>query len=639
MSWDKGLQRETPSVDVISEIKAIKGEISEEKARALLGKLFRYNLGFTWLYISGQKLFLPFQEVILNAWFAKDNSLFVAGRGVGKSYLLAIFICLYALFHPGIKIVLVANNFRRVKDIFAQIEKFLNFKGAHLLRQCFELKTSSTIKMGKQNDQYLLNCLNGSTVKGLPLGVGENLRGERANVLIIDEGLLISEHVQETILRPFLTAKSNAGERMEIVKQENALIAAGKMTEEDRTIFQNNKLIITSSASYQFEYLYEGIYLPYIKKILKIKDKDKGEDEEVPVAPSQKEPTYFVARMSYEAVPGDTILDESVLKAAKETRPDNPVFKREYCAEFIDSSEGYFNVKKLHECTIKDGDIPTTQVRGSKNSQYILAIDPAYGESRANDFFAMGIYMLIPEDRRIVQVHSYGKAGADIKDHYEYLTYLLTNFNIVYTVIDASGTEFIDGYNESGLAKSKGIRLGFLTTDFETEGEEYVRNVLQAKSELNSTTRNFVYAQKFSSQTNRRMNEYLQGGIAAKKVWFASKVEQNETVYDASRQFQMPFDFKDHEGEPYSLVNFLSDQDDWIDQTKRQLALIEVKSTGLGTLQYDIPSHLKKSKSEKRARRDNYTCLLLAYYASKHYFDMLYTEDEVAPVGFAPIFV
>ncbi len=637
MSWEQGLQPEVISPDVIKEIKELKGEITEERARALLGKLFRYNLGFTWMYLSGQKLFLPFQEIVLNAWFAKDNSLFIAGRGVGKSYLLAIFICLYALFHPGIKIVLVANNFRRVKDIFAQIEKFLNFKTAHLLRQCFELKSSSSIKMGKQNDQYLLNCLNGSTVKGLPLGVGENLRGERANVLIIDEGLLISEHVQETILRPFLTAKDNAGERLEIRKQEDALIAAGKMCEEQRTRFASNKLIITSSASYQFEYLYEGIYIPYIKNILKIADKEKNMDEER--AADGKDPSYFVARMSYEVVPPDTILDEAVLKAAKETRPDNPVFKREYCAQFIDSSDGYFNVRKLHECTIQGGDVPTTQIYGSKNAQYILAIDPAYGESRANDFFAMGVYLVLPEEKRIVQVHSYGKAGADIKDHYEYLTYLVTHFNIVYTVIDGSGTEFIDGYNESVLAKTKGIKLGFLTTDFEKEGEEYVREVLNGKSQLNSTTRNYVYAQKFSSQTNRRMNEYLQGGIAAKKVWFASKIEQNEAHYAAATQFNMPFDYKDNEGQPYSLVNFLSDQDDWIDQTKRQLALIEVKSTGLGTLQYDIPAHLKKSKSEKRARRDNYTCLLLAYYGSKHYFDMLYTEDNVQPMGFTPMFL
>jgi septal ring factor EnvC (AmiA/AmiB activator) len=100
----------------------------------------------------------------------------------------------------------------------------------------------------------------------------------------------------------------------------------------------------------------------------------------------------------------------------------------------------------------------------------------------------------------------------------------------------------------------------------------------------------------------------------------------------------MPFQFKDHDDELYSISDFLLDQDDWIEQTKRQLALIEVKATALGNYQYDIPSHLKKSKNEKRARRDNYTCLLMAYYGSKHYFDIIGMEEDFGPTTFTPLF-
>ncbi len=625
--WEAGQQKRVVRKNVLDEAKLIDGTISDAESRVLLAKLLRDNLGFAWQLMSGQEMFLPFQEILVNAWFRKDYSLVVAGRGVGKSYLLAVFICLYCIFHPNTKIVLVANNFRRVKDIFSQIEKFLNYKDAQLLRQCFEMKTASTIKMGKQNDQYLLNCLNGSVVKGLPLGVGENLRGERANVLIIDEGLLISEHVQDTILRPFLTAKSNAGAKLKIKLLEDELIKAGELKEDERTVFPNNKLIITSSASYQFDYLYQGIYVPYLNNILSER-KERAE----------KDPSYFVARMSYKAVPEGSFLDESVLKAAKETRPDNPVFRREYEAMFVDDSEGYFNVKKLHECTLKDGEYPTVQVRGSKAAKYMLAIDPAYGASKANDFFAMGVYMLL-DDKRIIQVHSYGQAGADIKEHYQYLIYLLKSFNIVYTVIDGSGTEFIDGFNNSVLAEQAGIKLGYIKADFELEGEDYVREIQSAKEQWNLTNRTIVYPQKFSSSTLRRMNEYLQGGIAASSVWFGSKIEKNPPVYKATvSEFKLPFNMKDIEGEEYTVAQFLSDQDDWIEQTKRQLALIEVKSTQLGTLQYDIPAHMKKSKNEKRPRRDNYTCLLMAYYASKHYYDMVFAADDIAPVSFTPMF-
>jgi hypothetical protein len=124
------------------------------------------------------------------------------------------------------------------------------------------------------------------------------------------------------------------------------------------------------------------------------------------------------------------------------------------------------------------------------------------------------------------------------------------------------------------------------------------------------------------------MNEHLQGGISSEKVWFASKIVQHASSYRNAMDFNFPYEFTDSKGELYTMVDFLSDQDDWIHHTKRQLALIEVKSTTLGSLQYEIPSHLRKSKSETRARRDNYTCLLLAYYASKHYFDILYADTE-----------
>lgn len=615
MAWEKGNQKEFTIPDIIKEARNLPEEMTDVEVRAFLGKFFRNNLGFTWEMISGQIMF-EYQEILINGWFLKDYSLTVAGRGTGKSYLLAIFCLLYCIFYPNSKIVLVANNFRRVKDIFSQMELFLNEKGAILLRQCFPDNIS------KQNDFHLLKCANGSKVTGLPLGVGENLRGTRANVLIIDEGLLISEHIQETILRPFLTAKHNVKEQIETKEIDDKLISEGLMLESERRTFSNNKMIITSSASFQFEHLYK-IYTNYIENIRKSD----------PLAPS-----YFVTRLSYEAVPEGTILDESVFKAAAHGGSENAIFQREYCARFVDASDGYFNVRNLHECTIKDGENPTVQVVGNKRSEYILGIDPSYSASKAADYFAMGVYLLIPEERRIIQVHSYGKAGKDLKEHYEYLTYIFSNFNIVYTVIDASGTEFIDGYNESIIAKNarggRGINLKYISTNFESD--EYLREIGQAKNQLNQETGRIVYPQVFNSQSIRRMNEYLQAGITAKKVWFGSGISKNEHAFSAAMNFTLPYPFKDSKNQLHTNVSFAEDQDDWISQTKRQLALIEVKSTALGTLQFDIPNHLKKSSSEERARRDNYTCLLMAYYASKHYYDILFTPDQPKNFSFTP---
>ena len=488
MSWESGTQPITPLLvkgDIFKELEKFEGEtLDNEQAKYFLGKLFKTNIGFAWELLTEQILF-PFQELILNGLFRKDKSVLIAGRGLGKSYMLAIYSLMYALYVPDSKIVIVASVYRRVKDIFLYMEKFLSYKEAHLLRECFD------DKIKKDPDQYILKCKNGSMITGLPLG-GELLRGQRASVLIVDEGLLISPHIQETILYPFLTARQNVKEQLETKQKEDTLIQQGLITEEDRTIFPNNKLIITSSASFKFEYLYEGIYNPWTEIILK-DAKSRPTDL----------PSYFVTRMSYLALDSSSpIMADSVLAGAREGKEQTASYQREYCARFVDGSEGYFDMKKLLACTVPDGELPTTQIKGNAESEYILAIDPAYGASLASDYFAFGVFRIEPETKRITQVHSYGKSGQDVRTHYEYLIYILKNFNIVFLVIDSSGTEFISGFNQSVLAQEHRIDLQFIEADFEQDGIEYVKELIKAKGQINKEGRRFCYAQKFSGTIN-----------------------------------------------------------------------------------------------------------------------------------------
>ena len=65
-------------------------------------------------------------------------------------------------------------------------------------------------------------------------------------------------------------------------------------------------------------------------------------------------------------------------------------------------------------------------------------------------------------------------------------------------------------------------------------------------------------------------------------------------------------------------------------QTKKQCALIEV-STAKGTQTFDLPQHLR-STSANRARRDNYTTLMLANWAVKCYFEMQHNKEDFLPL-------
>lgn len=610
-----GKQPPILSPDVFKEIEKLPEFLDDYQCQISLARALRYNLGFAWELFQETRMF-PFQEIIINAWFKKTYSLFVASRGLGKSYLIGMFCILYAIFYPKSEIVIVSANFRAAKSVFKKIEDFIKGGKKNLLRSSFPKEVS------RQADRYVLECINGSNIIGLPLS-GEGLRGQRANVLIIDEGLLISKEVQQSVLKPFIVANLDLTNQNKIRELENQLVSEGLMGDHERTAFEKNKLIICSSASYQFEYLFEGIYQPNIDIIL---NRHSG---------LLADPSYFVCRSSYHVGLPHGIIDDSIIKDAETMgNADDPAIKREYWAEFTDSSGGYFNIKNLKECIFKDGETPTLKLFDKgKNNDFILAIDPSYASNKESDFFAMGLYQINYEEKKIILVNTYGRAGGDLIDHYEYLIYLLQNFNIVWVIIDATGTDgqFIKEFNTSAIAKEHNLQLNFMDVDFEVDDIDYREMLQRAKKEWNIHERRIVYKHVFGSGTNRKTNEYLASQISAKKVWFGSKINMHQSELKRFSEFKSKFKLRDRLGRDLEdTQEFIDVQDAWIDETIGQIALITIKPTDSGqNFRYDLPDYCKKSKEATRQRKDNYTTCLLATYGAKHIFDILNIQNII----------
>lgn len=616
--WTVGNQKKVEFADFTKIAKDLSGDLNDVEAKISLAKFLKENIGFTLELFTGFKL-LPVQELIIKSILIRDNSLIVAARGFSKSTIISILSILLPIFWPNSKGTLISANFRRARSILEESEKILKNKKAELMRQCFPEKLS------KANDMYRQRLPNGSEVFALPLSTGSGLRGTRSSWIALDEGLLISRDIQSNILRPFLTVKQDVQYEMEIKETEDQLIKDGIITEKDRISFPKNKYIIFSSASYKFEYLYE-IYTEYIENIL-----NPSKDE-------KDNPSYFVMRASYEAMPENNIFDMTQINSAKANGGESTeYFKREYRALFSDGNDGFFNIKRLHESIIKIGDYPTIQIKGDKDYQYILAIDPSYSAAKNSDYFAMAVYMLVPQERKIILVHTYGKAGGNLKDHFEYLTYILNFFNIVFIVIDDSGTEFISGYNESTTAKDRNLNLSFL--DFDANSDEYQLELSKVKRQYNLTSRKIVYGQPVNSQAARQANEHLQNQIEAKKIWFGSALGANSEEFNKAITVSLPYKFKDNDGKELNNIDFIDDQDAWVKETIAQTALIEVKSTTLGTLQYDLPKSLKGSTSNTKARKDHYTCMLFACWGAKLFFDIMFTEAKPTTNTFTPIVI
>jgi hypothetical protein len=502
-----------PCTDLNAELKLLKGELDDKQARVTLAQFLFKNIGLTCSLLGGIDLD-PDQIISIKGMLASNYSLCIWGRGVSKSWTAAVYCILQCIFEPNTRIIVAGPTFRTARFIFNNIEKLVETPEAHMLFAAMGAKS-------KRNDEFRWS-INGGEVIAIPLS-GEKVRGFRAHVLVIDEFLLMTEDIVEKVLIPFLAVPQDLKRRKSIRAREDKLIEQGLITEADRTIFKNKaKLIGLSSASFKCEYLYRK-FEDYCKQIYDPKMPETGE-------------RYFVSTLAYDAVPIDRI-DRSIINLAKTNESSSANFRREYCAEFIDGSDSYFSMAKMIACTIPDGEEPTLLVKGSSSKKYLLAIDPNASNSETADHFAMCVVELDDTDPNRptgTVVHSYAEAGKDLKDHIRYYAYLLKNFNIEMIIIDHAGYQFIESANESEMLKSIGKDIKFFEFSPEKDGAELEEEFKKARNAMNKQMQRIAFSQYFTSEFIRKGNEWLQGCIDFKKIYFGSGIKSCPNVFHAS---------------------------------------------------------------------------------------------------------
>lgn len=106
--------------------------------------------------------------------------MYIASRGYGKSFLLAVYCLLRTILIPDTKIVIVGAAFRQSKIIFDYMGTI--WKNAHLLRSVCSDKSGPKASVDKCTFD-----INDSWTIAVPLGQGDKIRGYRAHVIICDE--------------------------------------------------------------------------------------------------------------------------------------------------------------------------------------------------------------------------------------------------------------------------------------------------------------------------------------------------------------------------------------------------------------------------------------------------------------------
>lgn len=626
MTWEEGeLSGIRGQNNLVSneDLLKVKGLIDEPDAKLLLHDFLRNNITFTTNLIAGVDLF-PFQHLAIKSMLETDYFLGIWSRGMSKSFSTAIYAFLDAIFNQGVQIGILAATFRQSKMIFEKIEDIARKPEAAFLSQCITKKS-------KKNDQWTLE-IGESKIIALPLGDGSKLRGFRFHRIIIDEFLLMPEHIYNEVILPFLSVVQNPTEREKVKKLEDEMIAKGKMTEDQRYQWPNNKLIALSSASYKFEYLYK-VYETFEDLIL------NG------APPGSKDQSKrVIMHFSYDVAP-EALYDQNLINQSKQTMSQSQ-FDREFNAIFTDDSSGFFKTSTMAECTIKDGEDPCLEISGDRDSKYLLAFDPSWAESESSDDFAIQVFKLNDNTKTGTLVHSYAVPGLKMNDHINYFHYLLNNFNIVAIVGDyGGGVQFLQGANASEQFNKSKINIKEIVADLDNT-EHYQDALRDAKSQYNLGEKKICILRKATSDWIRKSNELLQANFDHKRLWFGGRpLDEN---YHKQLKKDIPIDsliFLPNQKESLrstggaKQLDFLEHQYDMVNYTKNQCALIQVTSTPQGTQTFGLPSNLRRQTGPSKTRKDSYSALVLGNWMIKTYYDMMNVEETPVDATFIPIMI
>lgn len=459
------------------------------------------------------------------------------------------------------------------------------------------------------------------------------IRGARAQVIIIDEAFAVPEVIIDEVIAPMMIVNADIDERRKVRAWEDNMIKAGAMKVEDRKKFKNNKLIMLSSACFEFEALCKR-FNDYVDKITDPLYLQSEKYKESGVS-------FGIINFGWEVFPDDLLQRGFVLE--QKSKLPKSSFRREYEAQFAPDSDSYFKPSSMAKCTIPIGEHPSIELKGDSPRQYgyILAIDPNYKNAENSDHFAMCLMKFDREHLNIgYVVHNFAAAGVDMNNTLKYIKYLIKFFNIEYIIIDSGGGHnLLSTINNSKIFQEENIELSEFEADFSDP-----ESIEKAKESYNKTARKIIHFQNFTSSWIRDANEHLQVCFEHRKVRFASMPVDDD--YNKLCEEKIPIDdlifriVKKEEGaDQYTLLNendrsqsrkidLIDHQNLLIDLIKEECANIQVTITSQGNQTFDLPQNMKRMIGPDRPRKDSYSALLLAAWGLKCYGDLQSAPEQ-----------
>lgn len=310
-----------------------------------------------------------FQKILLYAMINSTNFMLIASRGIGKTWLSALYCVVICILRPGTKIVACSGVKSQGVAIIEKIDKeFLKAYGWGSANLRNEISFIST---GVNNAG--VEFKNGSFIKIVTSN--SNARSNRANLILVDEFRMVDPDVINTVLRRFLTAPRHPG------YLDNPKYAH---------LTERNMEMYLSSAWYKSHWSYEK-FKSYFANML---DSTKK---------------YFVCCLGYQLAIKEGLLSrEQIMDEKMEADFDEVAFSIEMESMFYGDSDGaFYRYDDIEKCRkIKNAYLPLEmyEKRGlnipelSPNERRIMSVDVALMATRkhANDATAIEINVCIP---------------------------------------------------------------------------------------------------------------------------------------------------------------------------------------------------------------------------------------------------
>ena len=362
----------------------------------------------------------PFQVVLLYMIERNLKSCLITSRGLGKSWLIALYCCCRAILYPGQKIIVSCETKEQSRNLIR--EKIVN----ELMNMSPNLKKEINpreIKIGT-NESYV-KFKNGSTITAI--NASENTRGKRAHILVVDEYVQIKNGFDTLtkILQPFL----------QVVRQPKYL-----QNPKYAHLQEENKQIYASSAWYADHWSYD-LYKDYVEKML------IGESS-------------FVCNLPYNVALKYGLMTQKRLdEIMNDPNLSEEAFLMEYSAMFYDLGEGAYIKPSdiINNRTVVKPWYPPTDIeyiaekgkrniswkedRTSKQELRVLGCDIALAQGDKNDNTVIHYSVSIPKGDKYISEVRYSEAinGGTAKAIALRLKQLYFDGDCDYIVMDIAG--------------------------------------------------------------------------------------------------------------------------------------------------------------------------------------------------------